>query len=113
MKVSESKYAPMIERIREIHTNHGTKLWHEADEWGVNKYFPSENSDIIFNFYHNSLSRVRVPEGEITPLGSHQVGDVAKILEELKTEFGLEPTRTIDGATGERWHEYKATKGLP
>lgn len=113
MKVSASRYATLVNRVREIHTNNGTKLWHSPDDFGdIDWAQGSENGEIIFKFYHDGLSRIVVPEGEITPLGSRQTGDSEKIMEELQSEFGLEHIRSIDGMIGERWHEYQATKGL-
>ena len=113
VKVSESKYSDMVARVREIHMQHGCKLYHDPDEYGINQHLSSQNGEIVFVFYHDSLSRIRVSEGEITPLGSHVMGTVSYILEILKDEFGLEHIETIDGLIGERWHHYKATKGLP
>ena len=66
----------MIARIREIHEQHGCKIYHDPDEYGINQHLPSQN-------------------GEIIPLGSRVMGAVSLIFELLKDEFGLKHIKTI------------------
>lgn len=115
-EVSESKYAGMIEEIRSIYKKHGADLFHEADEYGINKFYPSKNGDIEFVFYWHGISKVYTPEGYITPLGSYSHSgtmDEKVVMDELIERFGLvlvsdfQPT---DWRKGERWITYKVAK---
>ena len=110
-KVSESKYADLVRRIRDLHEANGFELYYNADQYGYGG-MTSEN-EVEFEFYHDGLSHVRTPEGTITPLVSRLCGDVEKVFELLVTEFGLEYVRSTNGLIGEMWHYYKANKGLP
>jgi len=73
-EVSTSKYAKMVDKVREIYSSTGSKLFHTADDYGINDFYPSESGEINFCFYWDSLSKIYTPEGYITPLGSRMGG---------------------------------------
>lgn len=114
-EVTNSKYAKMVEEVRAIYKKYGAELFHEADEYGINEFYPSKSGDVEFVFYWDSLSKIATPDGYITPLGSysHSGNTTELALSELIERFGLElisdfaPT---DWRKGERWITYKVTK---
>lgn len=115
-EVSESKYAGMVEEVRAIYAKHGANLFHKADEYGINEYYPSKSGGIEFVFYHDGISKIYTPDGYITPLGSysHNGTTNALALPELIERFGLElisDESPTDWRKGERWITYKVTKG--
>ena len=110
MKVSESKYAQMVEDVRQICIESGDVLPYSADDYGINGFYKSENNEIVFVFYWDGLSQIKTPDGTITPLGSRTSGDREKAMKVMTERFGLEFMYYRDGSAHERWNYYKATK---
>lgn len=107
-EVSTSKYAKMVDEVRAVYKKHGSELFHQADEYGLNEFFVS-GGGIEFVFYYDGLSEIRTPDGQITPLGSRGAGNEQAAHDELVDRFGLV---LVSDATKnhERWIVYKVTK---
>jgi len=113
-QVSNSKYAKMVEDVRAIYKNAGARLFHEADDYGINQYYPSDNDKVVFEFYWTGLSAIKTPEGQITPLGGYSYNGAShtdeRAMEAMTERFGLQLLGQRDGLRGERWFMYEATK---
>ncbi len=109
MKLSETKYQNMVNYVRQVYKDNNVILLSEPDDFGINKYFPSDSDQIEFFFYGFGLSEIRTPIGQITPLGGYGGSEFEEnAMNTIVDYFGLQLTHT-----NKYTKIYIATKNVP
>lgn len=87
-----------IVKIRELWVRSGGRLWHEAEEWGLNTFGrkAGEPGSIELSFDYGVPHRLCVDDGEYVVLGSCGGGDLEefwRLLNEAYTVHIVRPKR--------------------
>jgi hypothetical protein len=105
------KYMKIINRIREIYTETGSKLFYKSEDYGgFNQYHGSKDGQCGIMMYWDAVHELKTPEGSNPVLGSRRCGDDQKAFDMIKEEFGLEYSHSPEGFSGEKWDYYIITK---
>lgn len=112
-KITGTKYEKLANDVVSIHEGNGVKLVGHFDNYGMNKFYPSDKG-IQFSFYWDSLSEVKTPDGLIA-FGPKSGGTLSfeSVQQSLIEYFGLEFIEERIGLQGEKWLIYQATKNIP
>jgi len=83
------EYKEVLNKIRGLYTEAGGELRHKPEDYGLNKYHKSKKGlEVIFDY--GVPEQLYTPDGSLTILGSHAIGDTKKFWSELNKAYDVE-----------------------